>query len=594
MLRPPDPRVLPPPGMSIRFVTLQIVPTLLLAGCAAVASGPAGAEQERNGDWFTDQAEAAGLGVIHFNGMSGELYMPEILPPGSGLLDYDNDGDLDVFLVQGRMLGTARTVRDAVFPPAGAVTPASQLFRNDLNVEADGSRKLRFTDVTAETGIRVNGYGMGVAAGDYDNDGCVDLYVTAFGRNQLFRNDCDGTFTDVSRESNTDDNGWAVSAAFVDYDRDGWLDLFVGNYVHYSLDMNTACHNAAGQQDYCTPHAFRRQPDVLYQNRGDGTFLDVSARALVAGDFGPALGVTTADFDGDGWIDIYVANDSEENQLWVNQRDGTFRDMGLLSGTALSEHGRAEASMGVDAGDFDNDGDEDLFMTHLPVEGNNLYVNDGSGLFEDLSVSSGLGVPSLGHTGFGTTWFDFDNDGWLDLLAVNGAIMRIAGRDGDPYPYGERNLLFHNLGNGRFESVTDRAGAVFELADVGRGAAFGDIDNDGDVDVLVGNNNGPVRLLVNNVGNRNHWLGLRLVGEEVPRDMLGAKVAIMRPGRPALWRRVRADGSYASANDPRVLVGLDSSAEPPTVRVHWPSGRVEDWFNVPVDRWATLTEGGGQ
>lgn len=578
--------------MSIRFVAVLIIPTTLLAGCTAAASAP-GAEQDRNGDWFTDQAAAAGLDVIHFSGMSGELFMPEIFPPGAGLLDYDNDGDLDIFFVQGQMLGIGKTVRDAVFPPAGSVTPTSQLFRNDLKVGADGSRNLRFTDVTEETGIKVGGYGMGVAAGDYDNDGCVDLYVTSFDKNQLFRNNCDGTFTDVSRESNTDDDDWAVSAAFVDYDRDGWLDLFVGNYLHYSLDMATACHNAAGQQDYCTPHAFRPQPDVLYQNLGDGTFADVSARALVGGNFGPALGVTTADFDGDGWIDIYVANDSAENQLWVNQGDGTFRDMGLLSGSALSGHGYAEASMGVDAGDFDNDGDEDLFMTHLPVEGNNLYVNDGSGLFEDLSVSSGLGLPSLGHTGFGTTWFDFDNDGWLDLLAVNGAIMRIAGRD-DEFPYGERDLLFHNLGNGRFESVTDRAGAVFELSDVGRGAAFGDVDNDGDLDVLVGNNSGPLRLLVNNVGNRNRWLGLRLLGEEVPRDMLGAKVAIMQAGRSTLWRRVRADGSYASANDPRVLFGLDSSAEPATVTVYWPSGRVENWVNVPVDQWTTLTEGGGR
>ncbi len=580
--------------MSIRFVAVLIVTIPLLAGCTAAPSGPARAEQEWDGEWFTDQAEAAGLDVIHFSGMSGELYMPEILAPGGGLLDYDNDGDLDVFLVQGRMLATGKTLRDAVFPPAGSVTPASQLFRNDLEVGADGSRRLRFTDVTAETGITVSGYGMGIAAGDYDNDGCVDVYVTAFGKNQLFHNNCDGTFTDVSRESKTDDDGWAVSAAFVDYDRDGWLDLFVGNYLHYSLDRHEDCHNAAGQQDYCSPDAFRPQPDVLYHNRGDGTFLDVSARALVGGEFGPALGVTTADFDGDGWIDIYVANDGQENQLWMNQGDGTFRNMGLLAGAALSEHGNAEGSMGVDAGDFDNDGDEDLFVTHLAVEGNNLYVNDGSGLFEDLSASSGLGIHSLGHTGFGTTWLDFDNDGWLDLLAVNGAIMRVAGRDDDPFPYGERNLLFHNLGNGRFESVTDRAGAVFELSDVGRGAALGDIDNDGDLDVLVGNNSGPVRLLVNNGGNRNHWLGLRLVGEEVPRDMLGAKVAIMRTGRPALWRRVRADGSYASANDPRVLFGLDSSAEPPTVRIHWPSGRVEDWFNVSVDRWATLTEGGGR
>ena len=574
-------------------VAAVIAAAALVSGCAAAALESSGAGQAGGAEWFIDGAADAGLDFVHFNGMSGELYMPEVLPPGCALLDHDGDGDLDVFIVQGTMLGAGKTLRDAVFPPPDESPPVSRLFRNDLRMGQEGSPTLRFSDVTAESGIEVGGYPMGVATGDYDNDGCVDLYVTSLGRNQLFRNTCDGSFTDVSQASGTDDGRWAVSAAFVDYDHDGWLDLFVGNYLNYSPETDMVCRNAAGQRDYCTPQAFRAQPDALYRNRGDGTFADVSAAALVGGEFGPALGVTAADFDGDGWIDLYVANDGAENQLWMNRQDGTFENMGLLSGAALSLHGDAEGSMGVDAGDFDNDGDEDLFMTHLPREGNNLYVNDGSGLFEDRSMPSGLGLPSLGLTGFGTTWFDFDNDGWLDVLAANGAIIRVEGAADGRFPYGEPNLLLRNLGNGRFEDVTARAGGVFSLAEVSRGAAFGDIDNDGDLDVLVGNNSGPARLLVNQVGRRGRWIGLRLVGAVARRDMLGARVTVIRPDGPPLVRRARADGSYASANDPRVLVGL-GNAERVDVRVEWPGGGTDAWTGLPAGRWMTLTEGGGQ
>ena len=592
-----------------RLATILLT-VLLLAGCtpdrpgpeseqAASDTAPGGSrsppETVDGPSWFTDVAQDVGLSFTHFNGMSGKMYMPEILPPGCGLFDYDGDGDLDVFLVQGQMLGSDRMDADAPFPSPGSHPLGSRLYRNELRVEADGSHTLQFTDVTIQSGIEVHGYGMGMATGDVNNDGCVDLYITSFDRNQLFQNNCDGTFTDISDRSGTADEGWAVSASFVDYDQDGWLDLFVGNYLRYTLDVDAECHNLAGGRDYCTPQLFRAAPDRLLRNQGDGTFIDVSAVALVGGEFGPALGVTTADFDEDGWLDIYVANDGVENQLWTNQRDGTFRDTALLSGVAMSKDGNAEGSMGVDASDFDNDGDEDLFMTHLPVEGNNLYVNDrGTGLFEDRSGPSGLGGASRGYTGFGTAWFDFDNDGWLDVFTANGGIVALAGREQDPFPYGERNLLFRNLRDGRFEDVSDRAGPVFELSDVSRGVAFGDIDNDGDIDILVGNNNGPVRLLVNNIGNRNHWLGLRLVGEHTSRDMLGARVRIVRTGHPTLTRRVRADASYASANDPRLVVGLGDSQAAPSVSVRWPGGRLEEWTDVAIDRWTTLTEGGGQ
>jgi len=558
-------------------------------------AGDAGRPRPENGsEWFTDRAEETGLDFVHFNGMSGEFYFPEIMPPGVGLLDIDNDGDLDVYLVQGQLLGTG-TVDEALFPPPGSLPLTGRLYRNDLTVQPDGTRTPRFTDITEASGIDARGYGMGVAAGDVDNDGRVDLYLTNLGPNQLFRNNGDGTFNDVSRQSGLDDPGWGISASFVDYDRDGWLDLYVGNYVDYSTETERECPSETGRLGYCVPQVYRAQPDKLYRNRGDGSFVDVTATALATSTFGPALGVSTADFDDDGWLDIYVANDGEPNQLWMNRRDGTLVDAGPLSGTALNGNGNAEGSMGVDAGDFDNDGDEDLFMTHLTTETNTLYVNDGTGLFEDRSALSGLGPPSLRLTGFGTAWLDFDNDGWLDVLTVNGRVSRTEERANEPFPYDQPKQLFRNLGDGRFEEVTDRAGAVFAVSEVGRGAAFGDVDNDGDIDVLVGNDSGQIRLLVNQVDSPRHWLGLRLVGgQEAPRDMLGARVEVAMSDGRTLWRRARADGSYGSANDPRVHVGLGDSTDVARVRVHWPSGQVEEWTDLEIDRWTTLTEGNGQ
>jgi hypothetical protein len=564
-------------------------------------------------EWFIERAEATGLDFVHVNGASGQFYYPEILPPGVALFDYDNDGDLDVYVVQGRMLRPEGDPRTATPPSRGALRrgraealaeagiPAhdskpltGRLFRNDLQVGADGTRVLHFTDVTEQSGINANQYGLGVAAADVDNDGWVDLLLTNFGTNELFHNNGDGTFTDVSKSSGIQSApGVAVSAAFLDYDRDGWLDLYVGYNVNYTLTNDRMCPNMSGARDYCPPQIYGGRPDRLYRNLGHGTFADVSAKALIGGKFGPALGVVTADFDGDGWIDIYVANDGEPNLLWINQRDGTFRETALIAGAAMTADGKAEASMGVDAGDFDGDGDEDLVMTELTGQGANLYVNDGSARFQDASAASSLGALSLAYTGWGTAWFDFDNDGWLDLLIVNGTIIANEGRTNQPFPYDQRKVLFRNLGSGHFANVTDQAGAVFTLSESGRGAAFGDIDNDGDVDVVVGNDAGRLRLLVNNIGNRNHWLGMRIVGKQ-GRDMLGTRVAVIRSDGSSLWRRVRSDGSYGSANDPRVLVGLGRSAAAVKVHVSWPGGRVEEWSDVAVDRWMTLNEGGGR
>ena len=541
-------------------------------------------------EWFTDATAGAHLDFVHVNGMTGEFYYPEIIAPGAALLDYDNDGDLDVFLVQGGSLDGRASA------PGGA--KGGQLFRNDLVVRPDGARIVQFSNVTDAAGINTTEYGMGVAVGDYDNDGCVDFYVTALGRNQLYRNRCDGAFT-MAPAAGVADQGWSVSSAFLDFDRDGWLDLFVGHYLNWDPSLNTPCFGPSGKRVYCAPAVYLAQQSRLYRNNRDGTFGNVTTAAGMAAQFGPALGVTTADFNGDGWIDLYVANDGQENQLWVNQHDGTFRDLALISGAAWSDPGKAKAGMGVDAGDADDDGDEDVFVTNLSGEGHDLYLNDGTGNFDPRSAAAGLKHPSLAFTGFGTAWLDVDNDGWLDLLTVNGTVQRIDAlvRENDPMPLRQRKQLFRNLGNGRFEDLTTRSGAVFERADVGRGAAFGDVDNDGDTDVVVGNNNGAAQLLLNGMGNRNHWIGLRLVGQGGggrARDMIGARVTVIRTGQPARTRRARADGSYASANDPRVIVGLGPSAERPRVRVTWPDGRVEEWADVPIDRYTTLTEGSGK
>ena len=529
----------------------------LLVGCYSDSSSRATgatsstAARRANGaasEWFVDRAIESDLKFTYFNGMSGGLYYPEMLPGGVALLDYDNDGDLDVFFVQGQMLGEGKTLDDATIRPA-SLPLKGRLFRNDLVVNADGTRTLHFTDVTEQSGIDTHEYGMGVTAADFNNDGCVDLYVTNLGRNQLFRNNCDGTFTDVSRQSGTDIAGWSVSAAFVDYDRDGWLDLYVGNYVVWDIRSDQKCTGLTGRRDYCTPAVYSPQRDRLFHNNGNGTFTDVTATALPGGPFGPTLGVATADFD--------------------------------------------------------NDGAEDLITTQLPSEGINLYRNVGSGLFEDESAASGLGPMTLGYTGFGTAWFDFDNDGWLDLLVANGAIEAIKERGEERFPYGEPKLLFRNLRNGRFENVTPKAGSLFQLLEVSRGAAFGDIDNDGDVDVVISNIHAPARLLINSVGNRNHWVGLRLVGASARsrptreagagsvtgRDMVGARVEVIRKNTPTLWRRSRSDGSYGSANDPRVLVGLGDATDPPMARVHWPDGDVEEWPAVAIDRWTVLRQG---
>lgn len=537
---------------------------------------------------FADVTAASGVTFRHYNGMTGSFLYPEIIGSGAGLFDADNDGDLDLFFVQGAALRPGDDPRNTLVPWTGDGAPTARLFRNDL--PKSGRARPAFVDVTAASGITARGYGMGVATGDINNDGWTDLYITNLGANQLWVNRGDGTFIDHTVKSGTGDSRFSTSASFVDYDRDGWLDLFVTNYVTLDLAKPPACYATTSARDYCGPKAFPPAPPVLYRNNGNGTFRDVSASSGVAAKFGHGLGVVTDDFDGDGWMDIYVANDGDENQLWMNRRDGTFRNDALLSGTALNRDGQAEAGMGVDSGDFNGDGRPDIFLTHLMEETNTLYVNLGAGLFEDRTREAGLGL-GYRYTGFGTLWFDYDNDGWLDLLSANGSVRHLrSASQSDPYPLGQPNQLFRNTGTGTFTDESARAGATFLLPEVSRGAAFGDLDNDGDTDVVITNSNGPARVLLNTVGERAGWVGLRLAGRTSPRDMLGARVEVATSDGRTLLRRVHSDGGYLSAHDPRLLVGL-GTARVTEVRVRWPSGAVERWPGVPAGRYVTLREG---
>ncbi|NNF16001.1 MAG: CRTAC1 family protein, partial [Gammaproteobacteria bacterium] len=492
---------------------------------------------------------------------------------GAALLDFDADGDLDIYLVQSGKLGASSTHTD-------------RLFRNQLHPRGT----LAFVDVTDEAGLNSDGYGMGAAAADFDNDGDVDLYVTNFGPNRLLRND-GGTFTDITNQSGTGDDGWGTSAAFVDYDHDGLLDLFVANYSNYALERNKQCVTTNGTPEYCGPQVYPPAADVLYRNRGDGTFEDVSKSAGIRDAVGPGLGVICADFDSDGDTDIYVANDQTANQLWLNQGDGTFAEGGLMSGSAFNSFGQPEASMGVTAGDFDADGDPDLFMTHLNGQTNTLYQNDGKGNFIDATARLGLANLSLPFTGFGSAWFDVDNDGRLDLYIANGAVEATYGR-GKANPYAQRNQLFVQQADGKFGVPADEPS--LDLVAVSRGAAFGDLDNDGDIDILVTNNDAPVHLLLNNTVGDNHWLNLQLIGTRANRNGLGARVVIKRAGLPDLWRRAHTDGSFLNSNDPRVHFGLADATHIDSIVVYWPGGDAEQWRNVEVDQFVALTEGAGE
>ncbi len=556
---------------------LKALPSLLWRPAPAAGEPPI----------LRDVAAQSGLNFHHFNGATGHHYMPEIMGPGVALLDYDNDGDLDVYLVQGTRLDRTGKL---LFPPPAGWKPGNRLFKNLLAETGE----LRFVDVTEKAGVGHIGYGMGVAVGDYDNDGWLDLYVTNFGHNVLYHNNGDGTFTDVTREAGVDDPRWSTSAAWVDFDGDGWLDLFVCNYVDFTVAGNRGCFSPAGEPDYCTPKMYRAAPSRLFRNRGNGTFEDISEASGINSSYGPALGVLCADFNGDGRTDIYVANDTAANRLWINQGDGTFREAALDMGVAYSADGLAKAGMGVALADVENDGGQMLLVTNLTREGVTLFRGDRQGQFEEVTAEFGLLQPTFGYTGFGTEWFDYDNDGWLDLFIANGAVTIVGAEGQGAYPYAQRKQLFHNEGRGkRFRETSQLGGPAFQVAEVSRAAAFGDVDNDGAIDIVVANNNGPARLLRNQVGARRHWLTVKLESPRKNRFAVGARVGLFRRGQDTLWQRVHSDASYLSANDIRAHFGLGDKPDIEAVLVQWPDGSQERFRDLRADRIVSLRQGSG-
>ncbi|MEX0914395.1 MAG: CRTAC1 family protein [Wenzhouxiangellaceae bacterium] len=589
-----------------RASAASLAMTMLLTGCSDrpngnddAPGGSAGTEPQSPGRHvlFVDVADETGLSFVHDNGMSGDMYFIEPVGSGGALADFDNDGDLDVLLVQGQALPTASTPLPA---DAERRDLFARVFRNEL-IGADGARgELRFTDVTASSGLRAAGYGMGVATGDVDNDDRIDVYLTNFGANQLWRNvsDAEGIrFENVTEGSGTADPRWSTSASFADYDGDGMLDLYVANYVKFRFENHKTCRTPGGRPNYCGPQSFQGEPDSFLHNTGGFRFQDISGPAGMLGSPSSGLGVVAADFDRDGHLDIYVANDLQPNFLWrsLGTDPPRFEDTALLSGSAVAMDGRAQASMGLVAGDIDNDGDDDLFMTHLRADSNTLYLNDGAAGFMDASFSSGLGAPSLAVTGFGTVLIDLDNDGWLDIVAANGAVSIIEeqARQGSAYPLAEPNLVFYNRGGGDFVDITEFAGGKLTALEVSRGLAVGDIDNDGRADILLTNNHGPARLLMNRTITEHHWLGLRLLTADGQRDALGARVTVFLPDGRQLTRRAATDGSYLSASDPRVLVGLGGNREPVSVEVRWPGGESERWQGLAPDNYHILRAGSG-
>jgi hypothetical protein len=570
---------------------------LLAAACCWLGPGcrppPPAAEGPSAPPWFRDVTEECGLDFVHDAGPTGDYFMPQVMGSGAALLDYDNDGRLDVYLLQNGGPGSRST---------------NQLFHQG----ADG----RFTDVSAGSGLDVAGYGMGVAVGDVNNDGWPDVLVTEYGRLRLFLNNGNGTFRDATKEAGLESVLWGTSAAFVDYDRDGWLDLVVVNYVDYS--PSRPCGDAR-QPDYCHPNAFVGAVTKLYHNRGplrgqsDGRapppaapvrFEDVTLQSGLGRLPGPGLGVVCADFDGDGWPDLFVANDSRANRLWVNQRDGTFREEGVLRGVAYNALGRAQANMGVALGDTSGRGLFDLYVTHLTQETNTLWRQGPRGLFRDETAAAGLAGPRWRGTGFGTVLGDFDHDGALDLAVVNGRVARAGGRAAAPGPgpaalapfwrdYAERNQLFANAGGGRFRDISPDNAPFCGTAAVARGLACGDLDGDGALDLLVTTVAGRARLYRNVAPGRGHWLLVRALDPALKRDAYGAEVTVRAGGRR--WRRWLSPGSsYLCSNDPRAHFGLGQAERVDAVEVRWPDGSAEVFPGCGADRVVVLRKGSGK
>jgi hypothetical protein len=523
---------------------------------------------------FVDVTAAAGIRFRHNSGAFGKKYLPETLGSGAAFLDVDNDGWQDILLVNSRN-----------WPGRAGPPSFPALYRNNH----DGT----FSDVTKQAGLASEFYGLGVAAADFDNDGNVDIYLTGLGPNRLFRNTGGGKFTDVTTRAGVGDPGFSTSAAWFDYDRDGRLDLVVANYVQWSPETDLFCTLDGKTKSYCTPESYKGQSPTLYRNKGDGTFEDVTRKAGLYDPTSKSLGIALIDYNTDGNLDLFVANDTQPNRLFQNKGNGTFTDVGMTAGVAFNEAGVARAGMGVDAADYDGSGRQSLIIGNFSNEMMALYSNEGTGLFIDEAPTSTIGKASLLTLTFACFFFDFDLDGLLDIFAANGHVADDISTVQPRVKYAQPAHLFRNLGSRKFDEVTGRVGAALGQPVVARGAAYGDYDNDGDLDLLIAANNGPARLLRNDGGNRNHLLRIRAVSIASNHDAIGARVNVTLDNGRVLWSMVKTGSSYCSQSELPITLGLGQRTAVKSIEVAWPSGRKETVAGVSADRAITIQEGKG-